>query len=86
MREENLNDVLALLSTHIFKECNELSVISLAQIHSIINILVKANIPFTLKVSEGTREIAKAARLTVYISPTIQINKLFQFEEGKISI
>lgn len=86
MREDNLQDVLALLSTHIFKECNELTVISLSQIHSIINILVKANVPFTLKVSEGTREVAKAARLTVYITPTMQINKLFQFEEGKISV
>lgn len=84
MKEGCLHEVLTLLSTYIFKECNELGRINLAQIHSIINILVKANIPFNLKVTEGTREIAKSATLTVFITPTLEFNKLFQLEEGDI--
>ncbi|GMQ59745.1 hypothetical protein AN1V17_41450 [Vallitalea sediminicola] len=86
MREENINDVLSLLSAYIFKECNELGVITLGQIHSIINILVKANIPFTLNVTEGTRRVAKSAVFTISITPTFEIRKIFQFEEGRIVI
>lgn len=84
MSEGNINDVLTLLSSHIFKECNELAVCSLAQIHSIINILVKANIPFNLNIDEGTKENAKSALLTIYITPTFEIRKLYQLEEGRV--
>ena len=86
MREECINDVLSLLSSYLFKECNELAVINLGQIHSIINILVKANIPFTLTTNEGTREFAKNALLTINITPTFEIRKIFQFEEGRFLI
>ncbi|MCT4542872.1 MAG: hypothetical protein N4A63_04980 [Vallitalea sp.] len=84
MKQENVNDVLNLLSSYIFKECNDLGVITLQQIHNIINILVKANIPFNLNISEGTRRLAKRAILTVYITPTFEIRKLYQFEEGRV--
>lgn len=84
MSQGNINEILALLSTHIFKECNDLAVCSLAQIHSIINILVKANIPFNLNIDEGTKQNAKSALLTIYITPSFEIRKIFQFEEGRV--
>ncbi|GKX29513.1 hypothetical protein SH1V18_19930 [Vallitalea longa] len=86
MREECINDVLSLLSSYLFKECNDLAVISLGQIHNIINILVKANIPFTLTVNEGTRRFAKTALLTISVTPTFEIRKIFQFEEGRFTV
>lgn len=86
MNEEKCKDIIALLSKYLFKEYDELCTINLHQVHSVINILTKANIPFILTFQEGTRSIAKNLSLVIILSPTINITKIFQLEEGSLSI
>lgn len=86
MRDDCINNVLALLSSHLWKKnCNNLGAISLTQIHNLINILIDANIPFQLTTKEETKQFAQSATLTIYITPTLSIQKTFQFEEGSIN-
>jgi hypothetical protein len=84
MNEADFNDVIALLATYLFKESNELNLLNLNQVHSIINLLVKWNIPFQLSYIQGTRSFAKAFSLQITISPTMTITKGFQLQEGTL--
>lgn len=84
MSERCFSDIIALISTHLFKECNELGAINLAQVHNVINILVKANIPFDLRFNETTRSRARSIKIEIAISPTSTITKVFQLQEGNI--
>lgn len=84
MNEEKCKDIIALLSKYLFKEYDELCTINLNQIHSLINLLVKGNIPFELTYIEGTRAYAKSFTLQITLSPTISITKGFQLEEGTL--
>ncbi|PKM51799.1 MAG: hypothetical protein CVV02_04100 [Firmicutes bacterium HGW-Firmicutes-7] len=86
MNEEKCKDIIALLSKYLFKEYDELCTINLNQVHSVMNILVKGNIPFQLTFVEGTRSVAKSVSLVITLSPTISITKIFQLEEGSICI
>ncbi|PKM93621.1 MAG: hypothetical protein CVU84_14745 [Firmicutes bacterium HGW-Firmicutes-1] len=84
MNEEKCKDIIGLLSKYLFKEYDELCTINLNQVHSIMNILVKGNIPFQLTFREGTRSVVKSLFLIITLSPTITITKVFQLEEGSI--
>jgi hypothetical protein len=85
VNECNFNDIINLLSTHLFKECNDLCVVNIAQVHSFINLLVKSNIPFTLSFDQRTNSSAKVITIQIYFTPTTSITKIFQLEEGNIS-
>lgn len=84
MCEEKIKDLIALLSKHLFKECDELYHINLAQVFSISNLLIKSNIPYVLTFSEGTRATAKTITIYITISPTTTISKIYQLEEGTL--
>lgn len=84
MNEADFNDVMALLATYLFKESNELNILNLNQVHNIINLLVKWNIPFQLTYIQGTRTFAKSFSLQITISPTMSITKGFQLQEGTL--
>lgn len=85
VNEGNFNDIMTLLSTHLFKECNELCKVNLAQVHSLINILVKSNIPFNIAFDQGTNENSKSITFQIYLTPTTSIVKIFQLQEGTIA-
>lgn len=85
MNEEKCKDIISLLSKYIFKEYDELCTINLNQVHTLINILVKGNIPFLLTSFEGTRSFSKSITIEINLSPTISIRKVFQLEEGTIT-
>ncbi|QUI23572.1 hypothetical protein HZI73_15320 [Vallitalea pronyensis] len=84
MRDDCINNVLSLLSSHLWKS-NNLGIISLKQIQNLITILIEANIPFQLTTKEETRQFAQSATLTIYVTPTLSITKTFQFDEGNIN-
>lgn len=84
MCEEKVKELIALLSKHLFKDCDELYNINLAQVFSISNLLIKSNIPYVLTFSEGTRATAKTITLQITISPTTSISKVYQLEEGTL--
>lgn len=85
MNEDACKDIIGLLSKYLFKECNELGILNLNQVHNAINLLVKLNIPFQLTLIQGTRAFAKEFSLQITISPTLTITKGFQLEEGTLS-
>lgn len=84
MSEEKVKDLMALISKHLFKECDELYNINIAQVFSISNLLIKSNIPYQLTFCEGTRATAKTISLEITLSPTCSVTKVYQLEEGTI--
>jgi hypothetical protein len=82
MNEKNFHSIMALLSAHLFTECNELYIKNLGQVHALIDILVKANITFTLTFSESTHKYPKRFTLEINMTPTTSIKKNYQLEEG----
>lgn len=86
MCPNRFEEIIALLSTHLFCDDEQLFKCNWAHVQTVMNILVKANVPFNLTVTEGTQAIAKRAALRVYISPTSHITRDFQLEEGRSSI
>lgn len=86
MCDKEFYDVIDLLSCCLFHECNELGAINLKQVHTLINILVKANIPFNVSFNQGTRTEVQNFVFQIIISPTSTITKLFQLHEGAVSI
>ncbi len=86
MSEEKIKDLIALLSKHLFKDCDELYHINMAQVFSISNLLIKSNIPYILTFAEGTKSSAKVITLAIYISPTTSITKIYQLEEGQFNL
>lgn len=82
MDQCKINEILTLISTHLFKECNELGKVNIAQIQTIINVLFKANIPFDMKFTEGTNNNAAIVQLEMRFTPTLTITKFFQLQEG----
>ncbi len=79
-------DILQLITSQIFKDCNELAISNMAQVQAAINILVSNNIPFVLQFTEGSRGIAAFITLLIQITPTTTISKIFQLEEGLIRL
>lgn len=84
MCEEKIKEIMALITKHLFKDCDELYNINMAQVFSISNLLIKSNIPYVLTFTEGTRAYAKTITLQIIISPTASITKTYQLEEGTI--
>lgn len=82
MREDNFKEIVNFLSQYLFKECYDLLKFNMPQIHSLINLLVNANIPFVLTFTEGSASTVKYISIAITISPTTTITKEFQLEEG----
>lgn len=82
MDQCRLNEIIVLITTHLFNDCNEIGIANIAQIHKIINVLAKSNIPFVMNFHQGTAHTAASVRFVITFSPTISMTKFFNLEEG----
>lgn len=71
-----------LLASDAFKCIIDADVIKLCQLNAVLALLVKVGIPFDLSFSPGTRRIAAAIELVVYINPTTTLNFVLDLEAG----
>lgn len=56
--------------------------VQIAQLNAVIALLIKAGIPFDLSYSPGTRRVAAAAELTIFVNPNTTLNFVLNFEGG----
>jgi hypothetical protein len=75
-------EVMAILTSDIFLALLSRDTVQIAQLNAAIALLIKAGIPFDVAFSPGTRRVATAAELTIYINPTTTLNFTFTFEAG----
>jgi len=71
-----------LLKTELFSSLFDRDTIKLTELDAILRLLVKAEIPFDLTYSPGTKRTAAALELTVYINPTTTLNFIITLQAG----
>ena len=72
-------DLLALLSTDVFKSLLNSDEIEIAKLNAAIALLIKTKIPFDVTFTPGTRRALSSATLTVYINPATSIKFTITF-------
>lgn len=76
------NELLTLLASQAFSNLANSKNLKIAEFDAIIAILIKTKIPFDVEYSPGTRRLAEAAELTIYINPNTTIDFTFNFQGG----
>lgn len=82
MDESKSKKIISLVTKHLFKECDELGIITLAQVHKVIDVLLNANVPFVMSFKQGTDNTAATIQFVITLSPSISLTKVFNLEEG----
>lgn len=85
MIDQNFKDIIALLSTILFKDCSPKNHITFKQVQHIMNVLITANIPFELTFSQGTRSTVQTIQIQVTLSPSTSLTKIFPLDEGQVT-
>lgn len=80
--KDYIKEIEFLLASDTFRALLCENAIRITQLNAVIALLIKAGIPFDLEYSPGTRRLAAAANLTIYINPTTTVNFTLSFEEG----
>lgn len=76
-------NILKVLSTACFEKIANNDIIKIAQLNTIISILINNHIPFDLEYSPGTRRLTTEADLTIFINPTTQLTFNITLDGGK---
>jgi hypothetical protein len=76
------NELGALLSSPLFTNILNSSNIKIVEFDALLALLIKGGVPFDVQYTPGTRRIAEAAVLIVYINPTTTLNLTFNFSPG----
>lgn len=79
-----INHIKNIISNEAFQKLMNRDTLKLAEINSIMLLLISCNIPFELEFSEGTRSNAAAISFTVILSPTTSITRVIGLESGYI--
>lgn len=61
-------------------------VVTTAELIAAITVLTTANIPYTSVFSPSNGRFAKEVTLRIYISPSLPLQLIFQYEAGQIAI
>lgn len=75
-------DIIDFIMTQLFKEVNEIKQANLVQLHCAIDLLVDANIPFSLSFNQRTATQVQSFTLTVTINPLVSLTIGLQMEEN----
>ncbi|GBF32358.1 hypothetical protein DCCM_0552 [Desulfocucumis palustris] len=71
-----------LFASDVFQSLISSDVIKLNQLNAAIAVLIKLGIPFDLAFSPGTRRLAAALELDIFINPTTTVNFVINLEAG----
>lgn len=77
-----MKELQSLFTVEAFKALVNQDVIKIGQLHTIIDILIKAAIPFDITFSPGTKRVAPAIRVTIFINPTTTVSFVLNLESG----
>ncbi|RKD22360.1 hypothetical protein BET04_04820 [Caminicella sporogenes] len=75
-------NIHTLLASEIFINLLCSKSVKLAELYSLLNILIKSEIPFDLSFSPGTRRTIENIKLVIYINPTTTIDFIIKLETG----
>lgn len=75
-------NIHTLLTSELFINLLNSQSVKLKELFALINILIKAEIPFDLSYSPGTRREAEAIELSIFINPTTTIDFVITLEPG----
>ncbi|SHH06766.1 hypothetical protein SAMN02744040_00679 [Tepidibacter thalassicus DSM 15285] len=79
---ENINkEIKLLLQTEIFQKFLCTNALKLAQLNTLINLLIKSNIDFNTSFNSETRKSPKSISVTIYINPSTTITRTFLFDD-----
>ena len=71
---ENINkELLTLLGTEAFTNLVNNKNLKIVELEAIMSLLIKTHIPFDITYSPGTRRLAAAAQLTIWLNPSTSI-------------
>jgi len=76
-------DLLNLLSADIFKKVLNNDLFQTTQFNLLINLLIKAGIPFDISFSPETLRAASSASISIFINPTTTLQFIINFEPGQ---
>lgn len=76
-------EVSKILSSEMFQKIVNCDTIEIAQLTAVIALLIKANIDFDVVFTSGTRRQDPQAILTIFITPTVDIDFTFVFGKGQ---
>lgn len=79
-----LQEVEYLLTIPVFSALIKTDVIKISQLNTVIALLIKANIPFQLDFSRGTRQDKASAELSISINPNTSLEFTFTFESSGV--
>jgi hypothetical protein len=78
-----VNDKLVnILSSEVFRTALTGNLLQIEKLNVLLLLLIQARIPFDLTYSPGTRRLAAAANLTIYINPTTSLSFTISLEPG----
>ncbi|MGV8145161.1 MAG: hypothetical protein ACLKAK_12755 [Alkaliphilus sp.] len=73
-------DILAFLSSNIFKKLLDSSALQINQLNFITSLLIKIGIPFDVSFTPRTQRDDASASLTIYINPNTTVRFKFYFD------
>ncbi|CCO07897.1 hypothetical protein [Desulforamulus hydrothermalis] len=79
---KGFKEINVLLAHDTFKALFSSDALKVTQLNAVIALLIKLGIPFDLEFSPGTRRLAAAAELVIYINPSTTLNFTISFEAG----
>ncbi|MPW24902.1 hypothetical protein GC105_03740 [Alkalibaculum sp. M08DMB] len=77
-----INDISKILSNELIQSIFSKDKIKLAEINTVMNLLVSWNIPFDIKYNESSTSRAASILIRVKLSPTTVIEHLISLEAG----
>lgn len=80
--EMNLKELLNILSTDLFLCIANNKCLKVSQLNSIISLLIKKGIQFTLSFTPATSTEEAYAKLTIYAKPGISLSLEITFDSG----
>lgn len=80
------NNLLNILASAEFNTLLCGGIVKTAEINALITLLIAANIPYNLVFSPSNGRFAKEAVLTIFITPSINLSFIIQYEAGQIAI
>lgn len=77
-----LNDISKILANEFIQSVLTKDSVKLCEVNSLMQLLIKWNIPFQINFTERSRSIASSITITITLSPSTNIQHLINLEGG----